>query len=96
VALRAARPFSPVSSCMESIYDTAARRLRISPVHLDIRHMNRAELLQVGCFHVFLGLRSSDKASAWRIPMLSTSRQVEKAALLTNGLAVPGNFSAMC
>lgn len=67
VAMRAARPFSPVSPCMESIYDTAAQQLRISPVHLDIRHMNRAELLQVGVFHVFFGLRSSDKAPEWRI-----------------------------
>jgi hypothetical protein len=67
VAMRAARPFSPVSPCMEAIYDTAAQQLRISPVHLDIRHMNRAELLQVGLFYVFFGLRSSNKASAWRI-----------------------------
>ena len=55
VAMRAARPFSPVSPCMEAIYDTAAQRLCISPVHLDIRHMNRAELLQVGFFPCFLG-----------------------------------------
>ena len=48
MAMRAARPFSPVSPCMEAIYDTTAQRLCISPVHLDIRHMNRAELLQAG------------------------------------------------
>jgi hypothetical protein len=53
VAMRAARPFSPVSPCMESVYDTAAQQLRISPVHLDIRHMNRAELLMVGFFMGF-------------------------------------------
>ena len=47
MAMRAARPFSPVSPCMEAIYDTAARRLRIPPVHLDTRHTDRAELLQV-------------------------------------------------
>lgn len=47
VAMRAARPFSPVSSCMEPIYAAATQQLCIPPVHLDTHSLNRAELLQM-------------------------------------------------
>lgn len=61
VAMRAARPFSPVSPCMEAIYDTAAQQLRISPVHLNTRHMSKTELLQVA-----LRLTGIEQWYAWQ------------------------------